>query len=154
MIAKAPRCNVGKGGDDGADRSPPAFTGSIIGTLINARMSKILRIPLVVLNKSLSLSESEGELQYQFIKRAKSTARRAFVLCLEIYEVTQIITESNGGAVSTTDSAIDRIIARHVHILITEKRSQVVKSSRELRVKARNIKNSPRLRLMKNDCFV
>src|SRR5712672_2278342 len=117
MIAKAPRCNVGKGADDGTDRSPPAFTGRSIGKLINARMSKILRIPLV-LNKSLSLSESEGELQYQFIKRAKSTASRAIVLCFEIHEVTQVITESNGRSVSTTDSTIDRIIARHVHILI------------------------------------
>src|SRR5882724_8763008 len=116
MIAKAPACNFERGSDGGANRSPPAFTGRSTGALINARMSKILRIALV-LNKSRSLSESEGELQYQFIKRAKSTASRVVVLCFEIHEVTQIITESNGRSVSTTDSTIDRIIARHVHIL-------------------------------------
>src|SRR5438552_10216902 len=143
MIAKSPRCNFERGSDGGTNRSPPTLIGRSIGTLINAMMSEILRIALV-LNKSRSLSESEGELQYHFIKRAKSTPSRAVVLCFEIDEVTQIITESNGRAVSTTDSTIDRLIARHVHILITNKRPHVLKSSRELCVKARNIKNSPR----------
>src|SRR3954466_15378919 len=68
-------------------------------------------------------------------------ARRALVLRLEVWEVRQAVAQAEGGAVASAHVRVERVVARHVDVLVSEERARVAELARELRVKGRGVED-------------